>query len=99
MSTSRPAGLLSVTAWELSRPVHLVQHPAVERPWQDPRWFRVMADDLITETDAPEDTGMYPASGPFAVTQSWTDDDDGAVLDVCKRISCARDTPDFGVKT
>jgi hypothetical protein len=58
-----------VTAWELSRLVRLVPHPAVEYPWEDPRWFCVTADDWVNETDEPEwnkDGGMYPATGVFA---------------------------------
>jgi hypothetical protein len=66
-----------VTAWELCRHVRLVTHPAVEHPWEDPRWFQVTADGLVTEVDEPESERgcMYPASVPFAATRTWTDDD------------------------
>jgi hypothetical protein len=60
-----------VTAWELSRLVRLVPHPAVEHPWEDPRWFRVSSDDLVVEVEEPawnKEYGMYPASGVFART-------------------------------
>jgi hypothetical protein len=79
LEASRP---VVITAWELWRHVCLAPHPAVQHPWEDPRWFRVTADDLITEVDEPESEQgcMYPASGPFAAIQSWADDDE-AVLD------------------
>lgn len=49
--------------------MRLVQHPGVEHPREDPRRFRVTADDMIVEVDEPEwdkDGAMYPASGAFA---------------------------------